>query len=63
MTKPAAPGFGSVVIEDMVAETLGSEAQIEYRPDGIVWSATVPNSMIVEAGSTALGPESLRRAS
>jgi two-component system CheB/CheR fusion protein len=63
MTKPAAPGFGSVVIEDMVAETLGREAQIEYRPDGIVWSATVPNSMIVEAGSPALGPESLRRAS
>ncbi len=34
---PANRGFGSQVIENMVARTVGGEANIQYLPDGIVW--------------------------
>ncbi|HEX4892609.1 MAG TPA: PAS domain S-box protein, partial [Hyphomicrobiaceae bacterium] len=32
---PTVSGFGSVVIQDMVSETLGTDAVIEYRPEGV----------------------------
>jgi PAS domain S-box-containing protein len=34
---PATKGFGSQVIENMVARSVGGEATIHYLPDGIVW--------------------------
>jgi PAS domain S-box-containing protein len=43
---PTVSGFGSVVIQDMVSETLGTDAGITFRPEGVLWSARIPGSMI-----------------
>lgn len=51
VTRPAQSGFGMAVIEDMVADTMGSGADIEFRPVGIRWSVLIPESLIVCNGA------------
>jgi PAS domain S-box-containing protein len=38
VTPPERRGFGRIVIERMAARTLGGEVELDYRPEGLVWS-------------------------
>lgn len=39
---PSRKGFGSFVVERMVAQVVNGEAHIEYRPEGLHWSLQFP---------------------
>ncbi|MGY6548449.1 MAG: PAS domain S-box protein [Roseinatronobacter sp.] len=39
---PARRGFGSVVLEDMLAMALGARTRIDYAPEGLRWAARMP---------------------
>src|SRR5262249_50751070 len=38
VTPPERRGFGRIVIERMAARTLGGEVELDYRPEGLIWS-------------------------
>ena len=42
VTPPTRKGFGDVVIENMVAQKLGGEVVLEFKPEGLVWTLIVP---------------------
>ena len=41
-THRPAPAFGSRMIERALATEIGGTAQIDYRPDGVVFTAEAP---------------------
>lgn len=41
---PGRSGFGTRVMRDMVAHSLGAEVVIDFMPAGLVWTATAPIS-------------------
>ena len=47
---PAKKGFGHIVISEMVASALHGEVQLDYAPDGLVWSIDVPVSSVLQDG-------------
>lgn len=44
VSAPTAKGFGSVVLEDMLAMTLDAEIEMRFLPTGVTWSLTCPAS-------------------
>jgi two-component sensor histidine kinase len=42
VTPPTRAGFGSRLIQRNLARELGGDAQIEYRPEGVVASISTP---------------------
>jgi PAS domain S-box-containing protein len=44
---PAHPGFGQIVIERMACDMFGDTARLELLPTGVCWSASIPQSLIV----------------
>ena len=44
---PKSKGFGHVVIERMVAFSLKSEVRLEFPPEGLVWTLTIPASLLM----------------
>ena len=42
MTAPSKSGFGSKVIKDMSSASLNGEVEIDYRPEGLLWTVTFP---------------------
>lgn len=46
---PKNKGFGHVVIERMVAFSLKSEVRLEFPPEGLVWTLTIPASLLMAA--------------
>ncbi len=50
---PTRKGFGHVVIENMVAQRVGGEAKLEFAPEGLSWTLTMPNCHIVADPGTS----------
>ena len=42
VTAPSKSGFGSKVIKDMSSASLNGEVEIDYRPEGLLWTVTFP---------------------
>ena len=42
VTRPDRTGFGSVVIERMIAQSLGGAVELDFKPQGIVWRLAAP---------------------
>lgn len=47
VTKPARTGFGHIVIERMVAQSLGGTVTLDYAPTGLVWTLRFPTTNLV----------------
>jgi len=54
---PTRKGFGSTIIEGMVARSLVGQASVEYAPTGIVWRLVAPTSSLV--GSEIISPPAI----
>jgi PAS domain S-box-containing protein len=50
--KPARKGFGHIVFEQMVAQSVDGDVTIEYRPTGLRWSLSLPIGPISEYGES-----------
>lgn len=46
--QPSRKGFGHVVIENLAAASLHGTAQLDWRPEGLVWTMDVPESCLAE---------------
>lgn len=46
--EPAQRGFGSRVVVDMTAVTLGGRAELDYLPDGIAWRLDAPAEIVID---------------
>jgi two-component sensor histidine kinase len=46
---PARPGFGRIIIERMIFDMFGGTAKLELLPTGVRWSASIPQSLIVQS--------------
>jgi PAS domain S-box-containing protein len=57
---PAKKGFGHIVISEMVASSLHGEVQLDYAPDGLVWSIDMPASSVLRDALTANDQSSAR---
>jgi PAS domain S-box-containing protein len=49
VTPPAHSGFGSTIIERMIARSLLGSAKITYAPEGLLWELVAPESALIEA--------------
>jgi PAS domain S-box-containing protein len=47
--QPAHCGFGSVIIERMVARSLLGSAKVTYAPAGLIWELVAPEAALIEA--------------
>ena len=43
---PSRSGFGQSVIEDMICDSIGGSAKMEFPESGVRWSARIPKSLI-----------------
>jgi len=48
VTAPARRGFGSVVVVDMAAATLGGGISLDYPPEGAHWQVDAPATNVAE---------------
>ncbi|MGQ0581176.1 MAG: HWE histidine kinase domain-containing protein [Reyranella sp.] len=48
VAKPAQGGFGSRVVIDMTAATLGGRVSLDYLPDGVVWQVDAPATIVMD---------------
>jgi PAS domain S-box-containing protein len=46
--EPAHSGFGSTIIERMIARSLLGSAKITYAPAGLIWEIVAPESALIE---------------
>lgn len=46
---PERTGFGSVVLEDMLAMSLGAQTEVIFAPDGLVWTLTCPAAAMLNS--------------
>ena len=47
---PTRRGFGHVVVEGIVAQAVGGEVNLEFRPAGLSWSLSIPDQNLVCPG-------------
>jgi two-component sensor histidine kinase len=47
--QPAHCGFGSVIIERMIARSLLGSAKVTYAPAGLIWELVAPEAALIEA--------------
>ena len=61
ITPPSRSGFGRVVIERMVAKALNGKVAMDFAPEGLQWSLSMPTTNLAaeepssEMGGRALG--------
>jgi PAS domain S-box-containing protein len=53
VTRPTRKGFGHTVMNRLVKAALSGDASLEFEPDGVKWSVTIPVSQILQAGIPA----------
>jgi PAS domain S-box-containing protein len=51
---PNAPGFGSTIIERMIARSLLGTAKVTYAPSGLTWELVAPESGLVESSGFSI---------
>jgi PAS domain S-box-containing protein len=51
---PNVPGFGSTIIERMIARSLLGTAKITYAPSGLTWELVAPESGLVETSGFSI---------
>jgi two-component sensor histidine kinase len=51
--KPTRAGFGHSVVERMVAASLDGQAQLQWKPGGVVWNLDVPSTWLAGAPQNA----------
>jgi PAS domain S-box-containing protein len=51
---PSAPGFGSTIIERMIARSLLGTAKVTYAPSGLTWELVAPESGLVESSGFSI---------
>ena len=44
---PAVKGFGHVVVESMVAQATGGKVSMEFNPEGLIWTLSLPEQSLV----------------
>ena len=49
--KPERRGFGSMVTDGMLTMSLGGEAEIDFRPTGLVWRMSCPATRLIEGNA------------
>ena len=54
--KPARKGFGHVVMERTVADSLQGEVKLDFAPDGLRWEAEIPADRFYTLDIPATGP-------
>ena len=47
VTVPDKKGFGHVVIESMITQSVGGEVTLDYRQAGLSWTLTIPAQNLV----------------
>jgi hypothetical protein len=45
---PAQRGFGTTVMEAMVARTVDGAVRLDYCPSGVIWRLTCPAANVLE---------------
>jgi len=53
VSAPVRKGYGNVVFEQMVAQQLGGQVQIDYCPEGLRWMLSIPLHSVVGADRPA----------
>ncbi len=53
VAKPKRTGFGHTVMNRLVKAALSGESSLEFEPDGVKWSVTIPVSQILHTVGTA----------
>jgi PAS domain S-box-containing protein len=56
---PDTRGFGQVVLERLASDALEGRVQLNYAPEGVVWTLEIPSSYLVDSDSH-IGGEALR---
>jgi PAS domain S-box-containing protein len=58
VTAPKQRGFGTTVMEAMVARSVDGAVQLDYHPSGVIWRLTCQAASVVESGwmMNGLGP-------
>jgi two-component system CheB/CheR fusion protein len=54
---PANKGFGHLVIERMAANALDGVVAMDFTPQGLRWSLSIPAANVVSEGRARKGPE------
>jgi two-component sensor histidine kinase len=49
VSPPTRKGFGQTMVEDLVAQSVNGEVDIDYGPAGLRWSLSLPDSNLVGA--------------
>jgi PAS domain S-box-containing protein len=48
VSQPKRRGFGSIVVDTMVRQTVNGDVQLDYAPSGVVWNLTCPAANALE---------------
>jgi PAS domain S-box-containing protein len=48
VSQPKRRGFGSIVVDSMVKQTVNGEVHLDYAPSGVVWNLTCPAANALE---------------
>jgi two-component sensor histidine kinase len=54
VVEPAHCGFGSTIIERMIARSLLGSAKVTYAPAGLIWEIVAPESALIETSGYAV---------
>jgi PAS domain S-box-containing protein len=57
VSPPKRRGFGSMVVDSMVRQTVNGEVQHDYIPSGVVWNLTCPAANALERNTLAKNSE------
>jgi two-component sensor histidine kinase len=51
---PKKKGFGSAIIESMIARSVLGTATVTYAPTGLIWELTAPETGLTQTGGALL---------
>jgi two-component sensor histidine kinase len=54
--RPKRKGFGSTIIENMIARSVLGTATMTYAPTGVIWELTAPESGLTGTAEAAVHP-------
>jgi PAS domain S-box-containing protein len=61
VSQPKRRGFGSMVVDPMVKQTVNGEVQLDYALSGVAWNLTCPAANVLERNLLYKNSESSRR--
>jgi two-component sensor histidine kinase len=61
VSQPKRRGFGSMVVDSMVKQTVNGEVHLGYAPSGVVWNLTCPSANALERNALYKNSQSSRR--